>query len=356
MPKMGGPFIPLPVEVIQLLESEHTSCLYRYVVMLSRFFVEEITDTEGIWVAGRISATKHQVAEKICKHHGHFYGVIWPLWEARGVIEVRDGGIYLPKYYKKGQAYIQPLMMQKEINALKSSQGEMQATIQKLLGILSEQREVISTPRASERPDPGVGTPGSGLSEASPLSLLCSRVLKISLSAMNKLISEFYRSIGKKRIPVPVREKSIETFKELMKAGYKPGEIEFALLWIPENAEEPIKHFGIVPHMMEQALEAGRKELEAQEAERKKAELREEQERNRMDENQEREALEAYKLHLSEEKRAALREEALEILEAMPGIKSDMIVQALIDVQENTIIRKQGVDLTPFRVGNKLTD
>lgn len=354
MAKMGGPFVPLPKEVIAIFKPETLACLTCYVHMLNEFYVEEVTDTEGIWVAGRIHATVNGIGVKVSNSRGYFRKEIWPRWQEIGIAEIRDGGVYLLKIYKKGDAYLQPLRLRQEMDAIKARQSEMkmhslemeekssemEKTIQNLVGILSKGRNVITTPTITERPDLGYSEAGSGLSVIVPLSLLGSRSKKISLSEANKLISRFYRKLGKKRIPRAVRERSNLIFQELIQDGYKPGEIAYALEWIPDNSKEPVQHFAIVPHMIDQAVDAGKKELEIQEAKKRLEEERVKVEENRLSEQQEREALQAYKDQLSAEAREELRNNALLEIRGMQGMKPDFISDILIETVENQMIRK----------------
>lgn len=372
MPKMAGPWIPLPEEIVFLLEKEAATCTLAYILMLVCFPVEEITDTEGIWVAGRIHVTRYRIAQRVDKSVGHFNSRIWPRWIAIGLVEIKDGGIYLPFLYKKGDSILQPAKIAQEIKELKTWQmkmavksaemavksAEMEKTIQNLLTALAEPpepdeitdkgRKVISAFPASMRPETGSPEAGSGLIEAGlrgVTSLYSFKDRKISLSDANKLISAFYRAIGQNRISRPVRDKANATIRKLQIAGYLSGEIAYALHWIPENAKEPVEHFGIVPHMIEQAVAAGRKILAKEEADKALEEAEAKSQESRMSEQDERELLKKYKEGLPPEERDQLLKDALENLKNTPGIKSDYIVEPLVEAMENDIIRKSGVDL-----------
>ncbi len=364
--KMGGPFVPLPGEVINLLWQETHACFTTYIYMLNSFFVEHVLDLEGIWVGGRIHASRNEIIRKVSKSRGNFRRNIWPRWEKIGVAEIRDGGVFLPKLYKKADAYIQPLTMQKEIKELKAWQGqviydrqkendkaeEMQNTIKKLLELThltGEPAEVITICRASQRPGSGLCEARTGPHRGPAVSLLGSdHRSKISLGDINKHISQFYKAIGQSRISGVVREKACGSWKRLQGEGYKPGEIIFALGWIPKHATEPLKHFGIVAHMIEEALKAGRKEDEKAETQQAAEDQRRQDQENRMSEQQEMEALQIYKDQLPEDERAELKREAVEMVSGMEGIKSDWIAPPLIKVTENDLIRKRGINLADF--------
>lgn len=345
MAKMGGPFIPLPQEVIDLLETETPVCMTAYILMLRKFFTEEDTNTEGIWVGAWLHTTRYDVGMKVSGSRGYFDKSIWPRWETIGIVEIRDGGIYLPMYYKKGDAFLQPLRMRGEIDHLKAEQAKMQKIIQDLLTVISETREVKAISTSSERTRSVLSEDVSVLSEDVPLSLLCIDLKKISLSEINKLISRFYKGLVRPRISKTVREKAIKSFQDLMRDGFTPGQIAYAIDWIPKNAKEPVKHFGIVPHMIDQAIEAGEKELEAEEERQAQESERLETQKNMLSEQEEREALRRFKEGLDQDKREELRSDALLKLRGTPGINPDMIIAATVEWQENELLRKAGVDL-----------
>lgn len=141
-----------------------------------------------------------------------------------------------------------------------------------------------------------------------------------------------------------MRDKAIASIKELGKAGYLPGEIAYALHWIPENAKEPIEHFGIVPHMIEQAVAAGRKILSAEEAKEAEKTAAAEVQTDRASEEDERNRLARYKEALTPEKRTQLHAAALKKLREMRGVKSEFITEVLVDIMENDLIRQSGAD------------
>lgn len=356
MAKMAGPWIPLPEEVIFLFQNEAATCMKSYVFMLALFPVEEITDTEDIWVAGRIHATRYGVAQRVDKSVGHFNSCTWPRWIEIGLAETRDGGIYLPMLYKKGDSILQPAKIAQEMKELRIWKVQTEKTIQNLLTALAESseigqitdkgRNVITTHPASMRPDTGSNEAGSGLIEAGLHPFKVLRDLKITLSDVNKRISGFYRAIGQNRISGPVRDKANASFKKLLEEGYKPGEIAFALEWIPENATEQIKHFGIVAHMIDQAIEAGKAEMEKEEARKAQEEEKQQEKTDRDRELAERETLKEYKAKLTEVERLELRNKALEKLHNTPGMKSDYIVEPLVEAMENDLIRSSGIMLS----------
>ena len=355
MAKIGGRWTGLPDEVVELLAKENLSCAWTYVLMLKRFYVEQVTDTEGLWIAGRIQASRNEVIRSVSKSRGNFRINIWPRWLEIGIVEIKDGGIYLPMVFKKGEEYFEPSVMREELAALRSRQAEMEydnlemrQTIQSLVKFIDKGQEVISARRASLRPGPGLCEARTG-PHRGPGSLLLDTDTTLTQRDANKLVSGFYREIGRKRVSKTVRDKAIASIKKLMDDSYLPGEIAYALDWIPKNATEDIKHFGIVPHMIDQALEAGRKELEIEEARQVIEEQRREDKQHRLSDEEETAAVQNYKEQLPDDEREELRNDAILKLRGMEGIKHDFISPPLIDAIENELIREKGVDLSAFR-------
>lgn len=97
--------------------------------------------------------------------------------------------------------------------------------------------------------------------------------------------------------------------------------------------------------MIEQAVAAGRKILAAEEAKEAEEDAEVKIQADRASEEDERDRLERYKKGLTPEEQAQLREDALQKLSETPGIKSEYIVDALVEVMENDLIRKSGVDI-----------
>jgi len=357
MPKIGGRWTGLPDEVVDILSQESLACGWTYVLMLRRCYVERIPDTPGLWIAGRIAVSRYEISKRVSKRKapgGNFNRNIWARWVEIGVVEMRDGGVYLPMLFKKGEEAFEPSAMLEQIDKLKSHQAvrdieflEMQKTLTKFVGLLSEGQDVIIARPASTRPESGLVEAGSGLVEAG-LSLLIDLRRSLSLSDANKLISRFYRQIGQKRISKAVRDKAIISIRKLMNEGYRPGQIAYALEWVPEHATEEVKHFGIVPHMIDQAIEAGEKELAIQEARQALQEQREADERSRLSDLQESAALKNYKEQLPDQEREDLRERVVTKLVNTPGIKDEMMSEIVINAFENELIRETGVDLSEF--------
>jgi len=354
MPKIGGRWTGIPDEVVDILSQESLACGWTYVLMLRRCYVERIPDTPGLWIAGRIAVSRYEISKRVSKSRGHFGTDIWPRWEEMGVVEMRDGGVYLPMLFKKGEEAFEPSAMLEKIDTLQSQQAasnieilELRKTLTKFVQLLSEGRNVITAETIPEGSDYDPPEAGYGLSGIAS-SLLIDLTISLSQRDANKMVSRFYGEIGQKRISRGLRDRAIASIKKLMKEGYRPGQIAYALEWIPKNATEEVKHFGIVPHMIDQAIEAGEKELAILEARQAVQEQREVDERSRLSDQQESAALENYKDQLPDQEREDLREKVVTKLQNTPGIKDEMISEIVINAFENELIRETGVDLSEF--------
>ena len=368
--KMGGRFVPVPSEVIDLLTEESYVVFATYIKMLNHYFIERIFNTDGDWVAGRIQASKYELANAITKSRGNFNRSIWPRWEALGLAEIKDGGLYLPMLYKKADEYLQPQKVREEIKELQDEIARMRLVINDISPNSVKVENVKAIPDAPPDGSPrtvsepiaesqGVsdGSPEavSGLTEAvsgltrTVLSINRDQRDKITLPEINKMVTEFYRAIGRDRISKTVRDKAVASFKKLLEDGFTVGEIGYALEWIPKNSKEDVEHFGIVAHMIDQAVRHGRKQETSQEQMSKQQTQHDEMLKQREAEVQEREVFERYKGQLAEEERSNLRNEALLKLRGTPGIQPDMIIDALIGVTENALIRESQIDLAEFR-------
>ncbi len=342
MPKMAGPFVPLPKEVIDLFDTEPGASLAYYVKMLSKCYLEIVEETGTQWVGALVHHSQRDITKKLGGSQHIRYRLI-PRWVKVGVLEIQpDGSIFLPMYYKKSDAYIQPLKMQKEINNLKEvfgvqqvKQTEMENTITNLLDLLSNRRVDHTSPRAR-----------SGLATRAAGSLYSIDLKRSSLSVMNKVISIFHSGIGQKQISGSVRGNSIKVFQKLEKEGFTPYQIALAVDWtiIPENVSAKIRSFGIIATTISQAIaameQAEEKELQAEEvvqleAAKKSGQLDEAAERERLD--QVRESMPAKEL--TDLKAAALAE-----LDNLGIYDKGMISQVLITIQENQILRKREID------------
>lgn len=154
MAKMAGPFVPLPKEVIRILGSGNGVSLTYYCLMLSECYIETVEETGTEWVEAIVHNSIREITKKIGKT-SHLRRSVLPQWEEAGIAEIRDGQVYLLKYYKKGDAYIQPMKMQKEIGLLKQQTGknvarttELEKTVENLLDLLSKSQDVITINRA----------------------------------------------------------------------------------------------------------------------------------------------------------------------------------------------------------------
>jgi len=349
MAKMAGPFIPLPKEVIDLLSQEKGKSLQYYVIMLSECYLQTVEDTDTEWVGARINNSQRDIMSKI-GGGSNVRLTVFPRWEELGLVERVDGGFYLTRYYRKGDAYIQPLKMQKEIGELRQAHGEtknrqieMEKTIQHLLDLLSNRREVISAPRASQRRDSRLPEARSAPPRGAATSLLSHRSKKITLSVMNKVISIFYAGIGKSRISSVERNASQKGFRSLQKDGFSAYEIAFAVDWTikPGRVTEKMRSFGIISSTIGEAVEQLNKLEEKADREEVAAQNEVSDAERRENEAAEKELMLSTKDAMPQEDRAALRDQALEALREMGVYNEDMITDILIGIQENQILRER---------------
>jgi len=268
-------------------------------------------------------------------------------------------------YYKKGDAYIQPLKMQKEITMLKevsgktqSKQIEMEKTIQHLLDLLSNRREVITAPRAHSGREMAPLWARNGPTVGAAVSLLSSRFKKIPLSVVDKVVSVFYRGIGKSRISSVERKASQKTFRKLQNDGFSDYEIAFAVDWTikPGNVSEKMRSFGIISSTIGNAVEVLRKMEEKEAREEEVAQEQVSETEQRENEAAEIKVLEEIKAAMTTEDQQALRDQALAELHSLGVYKADMITDILVSIQENTILRKKISDSTDKDDAERLKD
>jgi hypothetical protein len=155
------------------------------------------------------------------------------------------------------------------------------------------------------------------------------------------IITGFYKRTGHARITKHKRERAEKNFKELLKEGFSPEDIEFAVEWTLENAKEELYDFSIIKHTIGQAMaakgedeerEARKREKERMAAERQAEEHRREEEKAR---------IEIYKGALSAEERAELRNRAEAEIRNSGQFKEEFITDYLIEAKENELIREQ---------------
>ncbi len=352
--KMAGPFVPVPLEVIRTLAKESRGHLSYYVVMLAECFLETDEDNGTEWCGAYVHDSVRAIIGKL-GGSGNLRSRIFPRWKELELVEIRRGSFYILKYYKKGDAYIQPLRMNQEIGKLKTAQGEtalkqkelegtqkeMEGTIQNLLALLSEK----GANSASTRREVCLVEARSVPLRGPAVSLLDLDQKKIPLKGRDKLISVFYRGIGQNRISKAERVKCYAILKNL-EEDFTPEEIAMAIDWTinPKNTTQKIRSFGILSSTISQAVEAQEKMLQAQEAAEEKVQEETSRETQKLDETAERERHEGVKLDMPEKQRAELRNAALEELREMGVYQESMITDILIGIQENAILRKREDD------------
>ncbi len=363
MAKMGGPFIPFPQDIIDLFDGERgRTALGFYMRLLCRVYLEPVEDPETDWVGAYVHCSIGDVV-KLLGGSGHIRKTIIPFWTAIGVFEIADNGaIYLPMYYRKGDAYIQPLKMSRDIASLKQAHGEtkskqieMEKTIADLLELLSNQREVITIPETGHRSN-STGdrsiSPVTGFS----VSLLSSRSEKISLSVLQKIISVFYQGVGKKRVSGAEREAAVAVIRSLEKDGFSDYEIAFAVDWTikPGNTREKPHSFKIIFSTIGAAVEALEKMDRKVQQEATVVEAKQSREDQYENEQAAKEAMVKQKEAMDTEERLQLHEQALTELRDLGVYKEDMITDVLITIQENAILAKGDNNLTDVEDDTRL--
>lgn len=164
--------------------------------------------------------------------------------------------------------------------------------------------------------------------------------LKDTLSP-EKIISGFYNGIGQSKISKEKRERADRNIKELMKDGFSPRDIRFAVEWTLQNSKEEPYDFSIIKHTIGQAI-AAEKKMEEEKAKKHKEEKREAQqvaeEKRRAEEEVQ---IKAYKESLDAEERAELRERAESEIRSSGQFKEEFITDFLIEIKENSLIRER---------------
>lgn len=356
MQKMAGPWIPVAGEVIDLLANENHASLKFYVVMLKECHLEQKEDTDTEWVGATIHLSERTIISKL-GNSGHLRDKIFPRWEALGLLDRSDGKFYLPMYYKKGDAFLQPSRVLREMNSIRQVMGTMQKnhttmeekattmeeTIKNLVAIINKQQGVIQIPRAGHRREmhrsPVQNAPVTGAA----VSLLSTKEKKISLSVREKIITIFYNGIGKDRITKREREKSLQVFQNLLDQDFTGYEIAFAVDWSITKGNIPValRSFAVLDSVIGNAIHFLE---EAQAREEHAQELLQEQEADLMTKEQEeelKEQIDGMKAGMTQAQRQELREEATEALMSIDGFNEDLISDLLIGIQENQILRQQ---------------
>ncbi len=153
------------------------------------------------------------------------------------------------------------------------------------------------------------------------------------------IVTGFYSSIKQDKISKGKRESAEKVIKELLQDGFSMEDIQFAVEWTPENAKEKVYDFSIIKHTIGQAI-AAKAEVEKAAALRSaREEARRREQADREAEEAERGKLEAHKASLSDEERAALRQQAENAIKASGEYKAAFITDALIEAKENEILR-----------------
>jgi hypothetical protein len=339
--KIGGPFVPLPREVISILATEKDASMKKYILMLSECFIQEVVDEEGEWVHGLIAMSKNRLAQKIGAGRGHFFSTMFPRWQELGLVgatgefdngKKNEDGIRLLMYYRKGDHFQMPLPVRKEINLLRKQLYQMEELVRSLTEI------------------PGTGNPEGNVvisdnEEETPLDL-CS----------SDLIDQFYNGIGQDRISPTKRRQAGAIIAEL-RHEFSLEEISRAITWTLEGAkgkDQDVHSFAIIEHTIGQALAAieSEKERTILEAEHDKEER---EHADKVEEEQKaREAIDRKLEALSDEERLKVEQEARAELSHVDGLTIYLMEENpfLIDVKIREILRRE-LDAEPETDGEE---
>jgi len=155
------------------------------------------------------------------------------------------------------------------------------------------------------------------------------------------IITGFYKRTGHARITKHKRERAEKNFKELLKDGFSPEDIEFAVEWTLENAKEELYDFSIIKHTIGQAMAAKEEDEERKARKREEERMAAERQAEEHRREEEKARIGIYKGGLSPEQRAELRNRAAAEIRNSGQFKEEFITDYLIEAKENELIRKQ---------------
>lgn len=160
---------------------------------------------------------------------------------------------------------------------------------------------------------------------------------------LSNLVNDFYTNIGQKKIAKEKRERAGKDIEELLKDGFSPEDIEFAIKWTSNNPKEKLYDFSIIKHTIGQAM-AEKEKAEKKESERLEKEkilAQEQVEKDKQIKIQEK--ILEYKNNLDDDHRKQLREEALNAIRNTKGIREELITEILIEAKENELIANKAI-------------
>ena len=344
MPKMSGPFVPIPGEVFDLLKNETPMCFKVYAYMLNAFFVEEDFDVEGDWVLGRIRASHNEISKTLEVDRSWLDQRIWPILTKLGIVRDNQGIIELPKLYKKAEQFIVPAEVKKQFNLLRQEISDLR----KMLNNLLADYDLQNNPGNTEKDDELRGKPstvegktlnfgGENPQLRARESLSGSRFKDLSLRA----IDDFYTGIGQTKISEKKRERGLEIYEKLLHDGFTADQIQFAVDWTVKNAKEDLYDFSILEHTIGQAMAEMMKEEKRQERREQREREAAEREQKEGEEEAERRRVLEHKESLSTAERKQLRREAEQEIKKSGQYKDEFIDDFILEVRENQILRRR---------------
>jgi hypothetical protein len=159
--------------------------------------------------------------------------------------------------------------------------------------------------------------------------------------SLSDLINDFYANIGQKKIAKEKRERAEKDIEELLKDGFRPEDIEFAIKWTSNNPKEKLYDFSIIKHTIGQAMAEKEKveKKESEKLEREKILAQEQVEEEKQTKIQEK--IREHKNSLNDSQRKQLREEALNAIRNTKGIREELITEIFIETKENELLMIQ---------------
>lgn len=160
-----------------------------------------------------------------------------------------------------------------------------------------------------------------------------------NISIEKEIVDSFYSSLNLKASKVK-RERGYGIVKDLLGEGYKDNELRFASRWACDNVKD-INSFSIVPHIIDQAIKASKKEKH-----KNRLNIKQEEEllmgrKKREERLREQKYLEKIKTGLSQAELASIEKEARAIILKEQGITKGPGYNICLQMKVNGLISKK---------------
>jgi hypothetical protein len=150
-----------------------------------------------------------------------------------------------------------------------------------------------------------------------------------------KLVTKFYKGMGKSKTDIFEREAGKKHISDLIEAGYSLEDVDFAIEWAMEKARDELEDFSSIKGIIDKAI------AEREEHMAKRTQQAEKEVKGQEDEEIESKMVEAYRKIMPESEQKRLRERVMEEIRKNKSIKEEFITEQLIVIMENEIIRKE---------------